>query len=148
MTTGQLADRYCQWFQSSSTMTQSTTGFTFTPCVGSFTSPWHRHFRVSSERYRHMWHINEIAYVSKRRNSENQVLTSFSFKLIDVKVHYSCTCQFHTVEHSSSSVYDMRYIDKNPIRLALYLLQPPFNRYINNGLYCKQNSPVIRPHFV
>ena len=24
-------------------MCESTTGYTFTPCVGSFTSPWHRH---------------------------------------------------------------------------------------------------------
>ena len=119
-------------------ISESTTGYTFTPCVGSFTFPGidtrPLAFRVSSERHRQMWGernclsfetaaggiepqssrltvrhsttqpplpilisppkdtgkcgINEIVYVSKRRNSENQVLTNF--KVIDVKVHYSC----------------------------------------------------------
>ena len=38
MTTGQLADLYCYWFFFSR-IRESTTGYTFTPCVGSFTSP-------------------------------------------------------------------------------------------------------------
>ena len=38
---GQLADHYCHWFLelSFSRISESTTGYTFTPSVGSFTSP-------------------------------------------------------------------------------------------------------------
>ena len=38
---GQLADHYCHWFLelSFSRISESTTGYTFTPCVGSFMSP-------------------------------------------------------------------------------------------------------------
>ena len=38
---GQLADHYSHWFLelSFSRISESTTGYTFTPCVGSFTSP-------------------------------------------------------------------------------------------------------------
>ena len=45
-----------------STISESTTGYTFTPCVGSFTSPGidtrqkgPPAFSVSSERHRQMW---------------------------------------------------------------------------------------------
>ena len=56
---------YCRaWFSelSFSRISQSTTGYTFTPCVGSFTSPGidtrqkgPPAFSVSSERHRQMW---------------------------------------------------------------------------------------------
>ena len=38
---GQLADHYCHWFLelSFSRISESTTGYTCTPCVGSVTSP-------------------------------------------------------------------------------------------------------------
>ena len=36
---GQLADHYCHWFlELSSRISESTTGYTFTACVGYFTS--------------------------------------------------------------------------------------------------------------
>ena len=42
-----------------SIISESTTGYTFTPCVGSFTSPGidtrSKPFSVSSERHRQMW---------------------------------------------------------------------------------------------
>ena len=58
-----LGQHYCHWFLDlSSRISESTTGYTFTPCVGSFTSPGvdTRYekppaFSVSSERHRQMW---------------------------------------------------------------------------------------------
>ena len=61
---GQLADHYCHWFLelSFSRICESTTGYTFILCVGSFTSPGidtrqkgPPAFSVSSERHRQMW---------------------------------------------------------------------------------------------
>ena len=58
---GQLADHYCHLFLelSFSRISESTTGYTFTPCVGSVTSPGidrrHHWLLVSSETHRPMW---------------------------------------------------------------------------------------------
>ena len=52
---------------------QLTTGYTFTPCVGIFYFPWHRHqvegvksFIVSSERPGQSG-VNEVAQISKQQ---------------------------------------------------------------------------------
>ena len=61
---GQFADHYCHWFLELffSRISDSTTDYTFTPCVGYFTSPGidtrqkgPPAFGVSSEKHRQMW---------------------------------------------------------------------------------------------
>ena len=67
-----MCEAYCRWWGGGVDWAESTTGYTFTPCVGSFYFPWHRHQIEGTNGFYCLIRKTESFTIS---NVESQVFT-------------------------------------------------------------------------